>query len=145
GHFLYKGVPLSRYPRIPSLVALGPSCPTSAPEATGRMSERIAKLATITALSRACRMLAERLAPPEGRVQSGDEAAWSAYVETIRTLALLLPTLAPDHRGELLTTAEMAARIGIKPKTLLRRKARGEIKPAMQAGKLIRWKGSETL
>jgi hypothetical protein len=109
------------------------------------MSERVAMLATITVLSRAGCMLTERLAQLEDRVRSGDEAAWSAYVETVRTLALLLPALAPEHRGELLTTAEMAARIGITPKSLLRRKARGEIRPALQAGKLIRWKGSETL
>jgi hypothetical protein len=99
----------------------------------------------IVALDRAGRMLAERLARLEDRVRGGDEAAWGAYAETARTLALLLPTLAPERRGELLTTAEMAARIGITSKTLLRRKARGEIRPAVQAGKLIRWRGSETL
>jgi hypothetical protein len=109
------------------------------------MSERIAKLATTAALSRAACVFAKRLAQLEDRVQNGDETAWSAYAETVRTLALLLPTLAPEHRGELLTTAEMAARMGIKPKSLLRRKARGQIRPAIQAGKLIRWKGSETM
>src|SRR5437879_5931860 len=109
------------------------------------MSERVAKLATMAALSRAARVLAERLAQMEVRVQSGEGVDWSAYTETVRTLALLVPTLSPERCGELLTTAEMAARIGIKPKTLLRRKARGQIRPAMQAGKLIRWRGSETM
>jgi hypothetical protein len=107
------------------------------------MSERIVRLATVAALDRAQRVLTKRLTNLEDRVQTGDEVAWSAYNEVVRTLALLLSTLTPDRPG--VTTGEMAARIGITPKTLLRRKARGQIRPAMQSGKLIRWKGSEGL
>jgi hypothetical protein len=46
-------------------------------------------------------------------------------------------------RGELLTTVEMAGRLGIAPKTLLKHKAAGVVKPALQRGKLIRWRGDE--
>lgn len=49
----------------------------------------------------------------------------------------------PGGRGELLTTAQMAERLGIAPKTLLKHKAAGAVKPALQRGKLIRWKGDE--
>jgi hypothetical protein len=42
-----------------------------------------------------------------------------------------------------LTTAEMARRMGIAPKTLLKHKALGKVRPAIQRGKLIRWRGDE--
>jgi hypothetical protein len=50
------------------------------------MTERVARLATIAALNRAERVLVGRLIQLENRVQNGDEASWSAYVETTRTL-----------------------------------------------------------
>src|SRR5262245_38663513 len=103
------------------------------------MIERSAGLATVAALERASRTLVERLTQLEERLQSGEEAAWSGYIEAVKAVALVLPNLAPGRRVELLTTAEMARRLGVAPKTLLRRKARGEIRPALQAGKLIRW------
>jgi hypothetical protein len=59
-------------------------------------------------------------------------------------LAALLPHLTPGSRGELLTTKQMAERLGISPKTLLKRKATGEIRPALRLGArgraAIRWK-----
>lgn len=109
------------------------------------MREPVTQLAATAALSRSARVLTERLSELEARVQGGEETAWSDYTATVQTLALLLPALSPEARGQLLTTAEMAARLNIKPKTLLKRKARGEVRPAVQAGKLIRWRGSETV
>ncbi len=93
---------------------------------------------------RAARLLAERLDVLEQRVRGGDEIAWAAYQETLRTLTALLPFLGPE-RGAMLTTAEMAARLGVAPKTLLRHKAKGRIRPAIVEGKLLRWKGNEVL
>ncbi len=94
-------------------------------------------------LARAARLLAERLDGLEKRIRAGDQAAWVPYLESARALGALLANLPPDRREGFLTTAEMAERLNISPKTLLRRKARGEIRPAVQAGRLIRWKGSE--
>jgi hypothetical protein len=37
----------------------------------------------------------------------------------------------------------MAERLHVKPKTLLKHKAAGSVKPTMQRGKLICWKGNE--
>jgi hypothetical protein len=37
----------------------------------------------------------------------------------------------------------MADRLSVSPKTLLKHKARGDLKPAVQRGKLIRWRGDE--
>ena len=95
-------------------------------------------------IDRAARLLAERLDLLEKRVQDGDEEAWAPYQEAVKTLTALLPHLGPE-RGAMLTTAEMAARLGVAPKTLLRHKAKGRIRPAVAQGKLLRWKGNEPL
>jgi hypothetical protein len=94
-------------------------------------------------LEHAAGVLSERLADLEARLRGGDEAAWEPYLATLTTLAAVLPHVAPGARGEMLTTAQMAARLGVAPKTLLKHKAAGAVKPALQRGKLIRWKGDE--
>ncbi len=95
------------------------------------------------ALDRAARLLGDRLAELEERLQAGQQEAWGPYVETVRALAAALEHVTPGRRGELLTTAEMAGRLRVTSKTLLKRAARGEIRPAMRRGKLIRWAGTE--
>ncbi len=95
------------------------------------------------ALERAVCRLGDRLKELNQRLEAGDETAWAEYRETAGALAEILGRLAPERRGALLTTAEMAERYGISRKTLLKRKARGEIRPAVQRGKLIRWRGDE--
>jgi len=98
-----------------------------------------------SSLLRAAQLLEARLAVLEDRVRHGDEAAWAPYLEAVQGAAALEARLTPGSRGELLTTRAMAERLGITPKTLLKRKAKGQIRPAMQAGKLIRWRGSEAV
>lgn len=90
-------------------------------------------------------LLADRLEQLEARLQAGEEAAWSEFLEVVGTLVALLPSLTPERGGAMLTTGEMAARLGVAPKTLLRHKARGRIHPAVERGKLLRWNGSERL
>ncbi len=101
--------------------------------------------AVTLALERSAVFLADRLRSLEARVEGGDERVWREYCETVRTLAAVLPNLMPERRGALLTTAEMAARLNVAPKTLLKHKAQGRVRPALQRGKLIRWQGNETL
>ena len=96
-------------------------------------------------LLRAAQLLQARLAVLEDRVRQGDEDAWAPYLEAVQGAAVLEARLTPGAHGELLTTRAMAERLGIASKTLLRRKAKGQIRPAMQAGKLIRWRGSEAV
>lgn len=93
-------------------------------------------------LERAARRLAAHLHDLEPRLE-GDPTAWGEYIATVTALGTALEHVAPGKRGELLTTLEMARRLSLSPKTLLRRKARGEIRPALQRGKLIRWRGDE--
>jgi len=96
------------------------------------------------ALDRAARLLVERLDQLETRVREGDGAAWSDYLAIVEALAAVSPVLLiPERRGAFLTTAEMADRVGITSKTLLKHKAKGRVRPAIQHGKLIRWRGDE--
>ena len=94
-------------------------------------------------LERAVVLLIDRLRVLEGEVDLGQGGAWQAYLDTVVALATLLPSLAPERRGALLTTAEMAQRLRISPETLLKRKRRGEIRPTVERGRLIRWRGTE--
>jgi hypothetical protein len=98
-------------------------------------------------LERAAHRLGNRLAQLEERLQHGDVDAWSAFCDTAQALAAVLPAIAPERRGALLTTAEMADRLGIAPKTLLRRRKRGQVRAAVELGErgraALRWRGDE--
>jgi hypothetical protein len=96
-----------------------------------------------TVLQRSASVLAARLAALEVELQTGEEARWPDYIATAQALAAIVSNLAPERGGSLLTTAQMAARLSISAKTLLKRKAHGEIRPALERGKLIRWRGDE--
>lgn len=93
-------------------------------------------------LERSARLLAGRLLALESKLET-DEAAWREYRDIAGTLALIAPHVTPGRRGDLLTTAQMAARLALSPKTLLKHKAAGAIRPAVQRGKLVRWRGDE--
>src|SRR5260370_36901251 len=93
-------------------------------------------------LERAVVRLQARAAALEQRIETGDESAWSAYVEAIEALAAVLPRLDRGADGALLSTAEMAHRLGGAPQTLRRHRARGGGPPAVPRGKLIRWQGT---
>ena len=93
--------------------------------------------------ARLVRVLSSRLEALESRLHEGEDAAWDSYLATVSTLIAVMAQLEPGARGELLTTAQMAERLGIAPKTLLKHKAAGAVKPALQRGRLIRWKGDE--
>ncbi len=86
-------------------------------------------------LRKAESVLTERLEQLQTRVQEGQEAAWGEMCEVVRTLAQLHTALLPEHGGAMLTTAEMASRLGVSPKTLLRHKKE----------KRLRWSGQERL
>ncbi len=90
-------------------------------------------------------LLVARLQQFTVRVEANEENAWPEFLQIVGILAALGPALVPERIGSMLTTEEMAARFGISPKTLLKRKNRGEIEPALQQGNLIRWSGQEIL
>jgi hypothetical protein len=96
-------------------------------------------------LARAIRRLVHRLAVLEVQLEAGEESAWTAYLATLETLVQVIAQTAPGGHGALLTTAEMAARLGLSAKTLLKHRKNGAITPALQRGKLVRWRGTETV
>ncbi len=107
--------------------------------------EPIVLTAATATLTRAARRLSARLEELERKLDADDEAAWLEYRDSAVALATITAQLRPEATGQLLSTEEMASRLNIAPKTLLRRKARGEIRPALQRGRLIRWRGDEKL
>jgi hypothetical protein len=81
------------------------------------------------AITRAEARLVERLDQLEAKLAAGDESAWCSYCEAAAALAAIAPTTVPGASGELLTTKQMAQRLGIAPKTLLRRAKAGQAEP----------------
>jgi len=101
----------------------------------------------VSRLRRASALLEGRLVELEARISGSDESAWTAYCEALVALAAVEARLVPGEHGEFLTTRQMAERLQISPKALLKRKAKGQVRPALQLGQrgraAIRWKGNE--
>ncbi len=100
---------------------------------------------TALLLRKAEALLANRLEDLETQLQAGEEGLWSEFLQVTATLTNLRLALTPEHGGSLLTTAEMASRLGVSSKTLLRHKKEKRIQPAVKNGKLLRWSGQERL
>jgi len=96
-------------------------------------------------LERAARVLLTRVETLISPAETGDPAALADLIALVGPLSTLLPQLEPEARGALLTTQQLAERLGVKPKTVLRRRARGELRPALASGRLIRWRASDAL
>src|SRR5262245_61001921 len=75
----------------------------------------------LSALQRAAELLAARLERLEARLSGDDDAVWREYRETVTALASVLAQMTPGRNGGLLTTAQMAERLHVTPKTLLKR------------------------
>lgn len=94
------------------------------------------------ALARAERRLVERLEQLETKLTAGDETVWTEYAHLAAALAALAPATAPGAGGELLTTRQLAERLQVHPKTVLRRAKAGQIEPVRmgQRGRgALRW------
>jgi excisionase family DNA binding protein len=96
------------------------------------------------ALRRAEVQLTARLEKLEARLRDDDAAAWGAYCAAAAALAALAPVLVPGADGRLLTTREMADRLGVSTRTLLRQRKSGKM-AALQLGDrgraALRWAG----
>src|SRR5262245_46671639 len=96
-------------------------------------------------LQHAAQRLTDRLTYLEAQLQDDQVSVWSEYRETAKAIAEILPRLEPGQHGALMTTREMAAKLGISSKTVLRRKRAGEVRPALVTGKrgpaALRWRG----
>ena len=121
--------------RIATPLAPGARRPASGPP-TAIGSDTL----TPSALDGVAGRLLGRLAGLEGQLAAGDRDVWSEYMDVARTLAAIWPLLAP---GRLLTTAELATQLGISAKTLRRRRALGLLQPALEHGRLVRWRADQ--
>jgi excisionase family DNA binding protein len=83
----------------------------------------------------------ERLDKLEPQIIDGDADTRREYRETAVALAQLVA--AAERRGDLLTTAELAERLNVSTRTIRRRKKAGTLKPTLQLGHLVRWRGGE--
>ncbi len=114
--------------------------PDSAPR---RRAGAVNIRSTVTSsLGRVVSRLLQRLESLDYRLDHGDEGVWATYAETATVLANLLSALPPETQP-LLTTAELAKRLGVSSKTVLRRRQQGSMRPALQHGRLIRWKADQ--
>jgi hypothetical protein len=64
-----------------------------------------------------------------------DPESWGEYLNLVTILATIASQIRPEVTGELLTTSQMAARMNISAKTLLKRRAKGQAQPAVVMGK----------
>ena len=100
------------------------------------------RLALDSTLERAAALVLSRWETLEARVTAGDETAWLEFHQASRALAALAPLLAPAQ-GALLTTEQLARRLGVTAKTVLRHKRAGALRPAVGVGKFLRWRADQ--
>jgi hypothetical protein len=76
-------------------------------------------------------------------IRGGDESVWPDYLATVNTLTGALAHAAPGAGGKLVTTRELGQLMGVSSKTILRRKAKGQIQGAVELGRrgraAVRW------
>src|SRR6058998_635679 len=88
------------------------------------------------ALDRAGRRVLARLQALEVRLEAGDDSAWEDYLTTIQALLVITRERRP---GQLLTTKELAQRLGVNERTVRRHRQLGALTPALARGRVIRW------
>jgi hypothetical protein len=94
-------------------------------------------------LAKAEKRLLRRAGDLEARLDGGGdvENVWYAYYLTITCLVKL--SNRGERAGELLTTKSLAEKFGVSPRTILRRRKRGELTPALELGQrgraAVRW------
>jgi hypothetical protein len=86
------------------------------------------------ALDQAQRRLVQRLQQLEDRLRAGDDAGWAAYADAAAALAAILTQIGQENAGHLLSTRQLADRLGVSSKTVLRRRKAGDLAPALQLG-----------
>ena len=99
-------------------------------------------------LHRVRNRLQARLVALETRIATDQdtEAVWREYVQVLDVFLRIedrIATQAPA--APLLTTKEMATRLGITTRTLLARKKRGHVRPSVAHGKALHWRPEDAL
>jgi hypothetical protein len=102
---------------------------------------------TAPTLRRVALLLEDRLTALEDRLQQDDATVWPDYLAAVSAYTAVVAQLAPDRFGVYLTTKEMAEKLNVTPRTLLKRRRKGTVTAAVTLGKrgrsAIRWRGTE--
>jgi hypothetical protein len=100
-------------------------------------------------LNKAIQRIEQRVLELDKLLDAGDHdrASWEEYLQLVSVLAQLAMMTRPEASGRLLTTGELAYKLGVSPRTVLRRRKRGQLTPAVELGKrgraALRWSGTE--
>ena len=98
------------------------------------------------ALDRCTRRLLGRLEALEVQLDAGDDV-WVAYATIGASLAAVAAQARPGANGEHVTTQDLADKLGVHPKTVLRWKGEGRITPALELGargrSAIKWRADQ--
>ena len=74
------------------------------------------------------------------------EAVWPEYIQALDLFLRIEDRIAAQApAAPLLTTKEMATRLGISVRTLLQRKKRGHVRPSIAHGKALQWRPEDAL
>jgi AraC-like DNA-binding protein len=94
-------------------------------------------------LARGEARLIERLAQLNTELDvTGDRQTWLEYAQLLAALAAIAPATMPGSLGELITTQQLAERVGLSPKTVLRRMKQQGVEPVRFAKRgpgALRW------
>lgn len=95
------------------------------------------------ALARGEARLLERLAELDAQLKGAGEAdTWLEYAQLLAALAAIAPATAPGGLDGLITTRQLAERVGLAPKTVLRRMKQQGVEPVRFAKRgpgALRW------
>jgi hypothetical protein len=88
-------------------------------------------------------LLVRRISELTMRVEQGDADCWRPLCEAVLAYQALQVIGQPERQGRPLTTAQMAERLGMTPKSLRRAVEQERIRPAVRVGNTMRWSGRE--
>jgi hypothetical protein len=92
----------------------------------------------LLALQRASDHIVVWLEQLESRLAGGDPEIRREYVSLAATLATITAQLTPEATGQALTTAGLAERLQLSPRTIRRYKKIGKLTPLLNGG-AVRW------
>lgn len=90
-------------------------------------------------MDRAYRRLAKRVEMLEVGLDA-EPATWPEYIAAVNALTALVPCLNANVGDELLTTKQLAERLGVDERTVRRHQKAGLLRPAVKAGRVVRWR-----
>src|SRR5262245_21995260 len=86
-------------------------------------------------LERAERLVLARVQALEAHLDEGDPDVWRSYLDAVETLAALTRDRAHHQPDPLMTTKQLAERLGVHERTIRRQRQAGLLTPALASGR----------